>query len=153
MGTLGLYVRIAGGRYRVGFALVEDGAVTKHASLPAPAGEAEERQLDELFSRARDIVLEWGPDRASLWVSEVMNRATAARSHRAEGVLMAAASAAACSLTLFTRQRLANHAPGSGSTAAGVVDVLCDQLAGVPETEEERRAAAVAHGRNLDTPA
>jgi Holliday junction resolvasome RuvABC endonuclease subunit len=142
--ALGLYVRIADGRYRFGFSLVENATVIESTSIPAPAGEAEERQLHELFSRAIDIFREWKPTQAGLWTSEVQRHAAAARAHRAEGVVLAAASARSCPVALYSRQRLANHAPGSKSVASKVTTILCGRLSHPPEIEEARRAAAVA---------
>ena len=144
--ALGAYVRIVSGRYVVGFAWVQDRTLIGSDSFPAPADQDEPGRLGELWGRTEGVIAEAKPDLFVLKTSEIARTsANAVLAHRAEGVVLAAASRPdGIEISQLSRQRLANHA----GTKKGneIVEVLCAALDQVPAQAECQHAAAAAVG-------
>lgn len=147
--ALGAYVRIASGRYVVGFAWVEDRTLLDTDSFPAPTDRDEHGQLGELWGRVEGVVAEAQPDLFALKTSEIARTSgNAVLAHRAEGVVLAVASrTAAMPVSQFSRQKLARY--GGSNKANEQVEALCAMLDQVPAQVECQYAAAAALGALL----
>lgn len=144
--ALGAFVRIAGGRYVVGFAWVDGRVLLDTDTFPAPADRDEAGQLGELWGRTEGVLAEAQPDLFVVKTSEI-NRATAnaVLAHRAEGVVLAAASRPdGIAISQLSRQRLSQYA--GTNKGAELVDALCGKLDRVPNQVECQNAAAGAVG-------
>lgn len=144
--VLGAFVRIVSGRYVVGFAWIEDRVLLDTDSFPAPADRDEAGQLGELWGRTAGVIAEAQPDLFVLKTSEIARAtANAVRAHRAEGVVLAAASRPdGLSISQLSRQNLAKYAGTNKGTE--IVDVLCAELDRSPVHVECQNAAAGAVG-------
>jgi len=144
--ALGAFVRIASGRYVVGFAWIEDRTLIDTDSFPAPADRDEAGQLGELWGRTEGVIAEAQPDLFVLKTSEIVRTsAPAVLAHRAEGVVLAAASRPdGIGISQLSRQRLAKSA--GTNKGAELVEALCGMLDRVPAQVECQNAAAGAVG-------
>jgi hypothetical protein len=144
--ALGAFVRIAAGRYVVGFAWVEDRVLVDTDSFPAPADRDEAGQLGELWGRTAGVLAEAKPDLFVVKPSEISRTsANAVLAHRAEGVVLAAASRPeGITISLLSRQKLAKYAGTNKGTE--LVEVLCGALDRAPAQVECQNAAAGAVG-------
>lgn len=144
--VLGAFVRISAGRYVVGFAWVEDWVLLGTDSFPAPADRDEAGQLGELWGRTAGVLAEAQPDVFVLKTSEIARTsANAVRAHRAEGVVLAAASRPdGITISQLSRQNLAPYAGTNKGT--DLVDALCAKLDRAPAQVECQNAVAGAVG-------
>jgi hypothetical protein len=103
-------------------------------------------RLGELWGRTEGVIAEARPDLFVLKRSEIARTsANAVLAHRAEGVVLAAASRPnGIEISQLSRQRLANH---TGTKKGNeIVEVLCAALNRVPAQAECQHAAAGAVG-------
>jgi Holliday junction resolvasome RuvABC endonuclease subunit len=150
--ALGAHVKILAGRYSVGFAWIDDDKLLDTLQFPAPADREEPHQLGELHGRVFDLIGDVKPEIFVLKPSEIrIMNTNALTAHRAEGVVLSAASRRAdLTIESWGRQSLATQA-GLGRTAKGneVVDNLVGRLSPEPKQAECRQAAAAALGALL----
>jgi hypothetical protein len=144
--ALGAFVKVSGSRYLVGFAWVEDGTLIDTDSFPAPADRDEAGQLGELWGRTAGVIAEASPDLFVLKPSEIARTtANAVLAHRAEGVVLAAASRPdGIAISLLSRQNLAKYAGTKKNTE--LVQELCGYLDRMPAQVECQNAATGAVG-------
>lgn len=149
MRILGAHIRVASGRYVAGFAWVEDDRLIGTDTFPAPADRDEPGQFGELFGRVEGVVAEADPELFVLKVSEInRQKPEAVLAHRAEGIILGAASRRA-SLPIRTVSRGSLASPAGldrSAKGAEVVAALCAVLDQRPPTPECCQAAAAAVG-------
>jgi len=145
--TLGAFVRVQGGIYVAGFAVVEDDVLVREDRFPAPPDEDLPRQLAELHAHASDMIGHHQVEAVALKESEIQGGTrNASIARRAEGAVLAAAGE--------TRELLVTTWLGASMwrpagfarrpTNAEVIAALADQLQPPPASEETRQASAAA---------
>ena len=141
MDVLGAYVKVEGGRFVAGFALIHDGDVVDDWTFPAPTGHDPGGQLGELSDFAFDRLRQSGAKHlAILFVDGQRGRARPKRlARRAEGAIAAAAGRASIPTKLWS-----DRAFTGGGAVQDRVHQLCSQLSKVPSEDECKRAAAAA---------
>jgi Holliday junction resolvasome RuvABC endonuclease subunit len=143
---LGTFIRIRGGSYLCGVAVVESGTIIGSRTLPAP-GEPEPRQLAELYERVLAAIDEFRPEVVALRASETQTGERKAK--HAEGVVISASGLRNIPVevkfgrTLASRAGLDRH-----GTSRNAVSVLVARLGSPtslpPEVNEAAAAAAAA---------
>src|SRR5947208_579923 len=94
MKTLGAFVRVQGGIYVAGFAVVQDNALVREDRFPAPPDEDLPRQLAELYAHASDMIEHYEVEAVALKESEIQGGTrNASIARRGEGAVLAAAGA------------------------------------------------------------
>lgn len=155
MRTLGVFIRIQGGAYVAGFALVEDDRLLRDDRFPAPPDEDAPRQLGELYKHARDSIAQLGVVAVALKESEIQGGGrNATIAHRAEGAVLAAAGEARdLEITTWLGSRMWRPAGFTRRPSnAEVIEALCAQLHQAPASDETKQAAAAARAATLARP-
>lgn len=144
---LGAAVRVSGGRYQAGLALVDDAKLVAEQSLAAPKDVSLAGQLDELYRRTRDLISEWKPDELVLSVTDHVGASKAAVARRAEGAILAAAGQKGLPMETWSGAKLRGAAYGkSKATNVKAANHFNRALDKQPSSKETGFAAAVARG-------
>ena len=152
MKTLGVFIRIQGGAYVAGFALVEDDRLLRDDRFPAPPDEDDPRQYGELYKHTRDSIAQLGVEALALKESEIQGGGrNATIAHRAEGAVLAAAGEIRdLEVTMWLGSRMWRPAGFSKRpTNVEVVAAFWGQLDQEPASEETKQAAAAARAATL----
>jgi hypothetical protein len=150
--TLGVFIRIQGGAYVAGFALVEDDRLLRDDRFPAPPDEDGPRQYGELYKHTRDSIAQLGVEALALKESEIQGGGrNATIAHRAEGAVLAAAGEIRdLEVTTWLGSRKWRPAGfNKRPTNVEVVAALWSQLNQEPASEETKQAAAAARAATL----
>jgi hypothetical protein len=150
--TLGVFIRIQGGSFVAGFALLEGDRLLRDDRFPAPPDEDAPRQLDELYRHARDSIAQLGAQAVAVKESEIQGGGrNATIAHRAEGAVLAAAGEVRdLEVTTWLGSRMWSPAGFTRRPSnAEVVEALCAQLDQQPGSDETAQAAAAARAAIL----
>jgi len=150
--TLGAFIRVQGGVYVAGFAVVEDNALVREDRFPAPPDEDLPRQLAELHSHARDLIEHYEIGAVALKESEIQGGTrNASIARRAEGAVLAAAGKSRdLEVTTWLGASMSRHAGfAKRPSNAEVIAALADSVEPTPTSEETRQAAAAARASIL----
>lgn len=142
----GAYVRIQGGRYLAGFAVIDGTNVVEQQNFPAPPDETEAGQLGELYARAADLLDETEPGLFALKLSETPRDPDARFARHAEGAILGAVGRRrSIEVTHWFGRSLCKPAGLTGKARnAEAIEALCSRLSPVPAEDEVRQAAAAA---------
>jgi hypothetical protein len=145
--TLGVFIRIQGGAYVAGFALVEDDRLLRDDRFPAPPDEDAPRQFAELYKHTRDSITQFAVESVALKESEIQGGGrNATIAHRAEGAALAAAGEIRnLEVTLWLGSRMWRPAGFTKRPSnIEVIAALWGQLDQEPASDETKQAAAAA---------
>jgi Holliday junction resolvasome RuvABC endonuclease subunit len=142
---LGAHIRIQGGRYLAGFAVVDADRLGRTESLSAPADRDEPGQLADLYLSAADLIREVEPEVIAIRASEAGSAAALRVAQHAEGAVMAATGSSGIRAVRFVTASLWKPAGFAGSAkAAQSIAALCAQLRNPPDGPNEVEQAAAA---------
>ena len=149
--TLGVFVRVQGGAYLAGFAVIEDDVLLAEDRFPAPPDEDLPRQLAELYTHTRDVVAHHGVGAVALKESEIQAAPAGTVARRAEGAVLAAVGEVRDLLeTRWLRVRMLSVAGlDRHASSAEVAAALSAPLTPQPTTDETRQASAAARAAIL----
>jgi hypothetical protein len=150
--TLGVFIRVQGGAYVAGFAIVEDDTLVREERFPAPPDEDTARQFADLYRHTRDTVADLHVQAVALKESEIQGGGrNASIARRAEGAVLAAAGEIReLEVTTWLGARMWRHAGFQRRPPnVEVVAALADALQPPPTTDEARQAAAAARAAIL----
>jgi Holliday junction resolvasome RuvABC endonuclease subunit len=145
--TLGVFVRVQGGVYVAGFAVVEDNALIREDRFPAPPDEDPTRQLAELHAHTKDTIEHHQVEAVALKESEIRGGTREASiARRAEGAVLAAAGETReLPVTTWLGASMWRHAGfDQRPSNTEVIAALADLLQPLPTSDETRQAAAAA---------
>ena len=142
---LGLHVRLDGGRYRAGFASVDDGGRVSYSySLHAPT-EGEAQQLHELQRTTLEVLRAQEPDTVVLARNESQDKGQLRTCAHAEGVVLAACAEHGLDVqTLGGMSFIKPAGLAQGGTVAKAATKLCQDAGFTTKQADERYAAAAA---------
>lgn len=152
MKTLGVFIRVQGGAYVAGFAVVEDDILVREERFPAPPDEDAPRQLADLYQQTRDMIDDFTIEAVALKESEIQGGGrNSAIARRAEGAVLGAAGETR-DLEVTTWLGAGMWRPAGFArrpTNAEVIAALADTLQPAPTLDETRQAGAAARAATL----
>ena len=152
MKTLGVFIRVQGGAYVAGFAVVEDDVLLREERFAAPPDEDAPRQLADLYRHTRDTIADFEVEAVALKESEIQGGGrNASIARRAEGAVLAAAGEAR-ELEVTTWLGAGMWRPAGFDrrpSNAEVIAALADTLQPPPTSDETRQAGAAARAATL----
>ncbi len=139
---LGAHIRIAGGRYVAGFALLNGATIAQTWSLPSPAGDDGAR-LADLHRFATDLLQRHPVDALSIKGSEAGSAKALTEAAHAEGAILSAAGVGAFPSKVWTGPGY-RGAVGAGKNTEVLTRAESDLTGPWPEQSERQQAAAAA---------